>query len=262
MSPADAPITPVVLRAISQRFGRKVVLRDVDLELSARTITGLVGANGAGKTTLFLILAGLLHPDDGDVDLGGRPGGAASLELRARLAFVAHAPQLYPALSARANLELFADLRRAAGLSSRPADEVLRRLGLTPDAFDRPVSTFSRGMAQRVALARAVAGDPELLLLDEPAAGLDLGGREDLVSTLSVLAADPASPATVLVSHHVEEIPPGFTHALLLRGGAVVTAGPIHEVVTEEHLAATFGMPLVLVHQDGRWSARRRVRHR
>jgi ABC-type multidrug transport system ATPase subunit len=206
MSPADAPITPVVLRAISQRFGRKVVLRDVDLELSARTITGLVGANGAGKTTLFLILAGLLHPDDGDVDLGGRPGGAASLELRARLAFVAHAPQLYPALSARANLELFADLRRAAGLSSRPADEVLRRLGLTPDAFDRPVSTFSRGMAQRVALARAVAGDPELLLLDEPFTALDARGRGQLAD---VLRGERDRGAAILLSSH--------DHATLVR---------------------------------------------
>jgi iron complex transport system ATP-binding protein len=104
--------------------------------------------------------------------------------------------------------------------------------------------------------------DPELLLLDEPAAGLDLGGREDLVSTLSVLAADEASPATVLVSHHVEEIPPGFTHALLLRRGQVVEAGPIEEVVTATTLSATFGMPLVLHHEDGRWNARRRTRHR
>jgi iron complex transport system ATP-binding protein len=101
--------------------------------------------------------------------------------------------------------------------------------------------------------------DPELLLLDEPAAGLDLGGREDLVSTLSVLAADEASPATVLVSHHVEEIPPGFTHALLLRSGGVVAAGPLEEVVTEQNLTATFGMPLQLRHEDGRWAARRRT---
>ncbi len=104
--------------------------------------------------------------------------------------------------------------------------------------------------------------DPELLLLDEPAAGLDLGGREDLVSTLSVLAMDPDSPATVLVSHHVEEIPPGFTHALLLREGSVVASGLLDHVVTEANLSATFGMPLVLTHEDGRWAARRRTRHR
>jgi iron complex transport system ATP-binding protein len=104
--------------------------------------------------------------------------------------------------------------------------------------------------------------DPELLLLDEPAAGLDLGGREDLVSTLSALALDPASPATVLVSHHVEEIPPGFTHGLLMREGRVVAQGPIRQVITEENLTATFDMPLVLVYEGGRWTARRRVRRR
>ena len=101
--------------------------------------------------------------------------------------------------------------------------------------------------------------DPELLLLDEPAAGLDLGGREDLVSTLNVLANDPDSPATVLVSHHVEEIPPGFTNALLLRDGRVVASGASPDVVTEEHLSATFGMPLRLSHEDGRYAARRRT---
>jgi iron complex transport system ATP-binding protein len=101
--------------------------------------------------------------------------------------------------------------------------------------------------------------DPELLLLDEPAAGLDLGGREDLVSTLSVLALDPDSPATVLVSHHVEEIPPGFTHAMLLRQGKVVAQGPLERVVTEEALSETFGMPLRLSVEDGRYAARRRT---
>jgi iron complex transport system ATP-binding protein len=104
--------------------------------------------------------------------------------------------------------------------------------------------------------------DPELLLLDEPAAGLDLGGREDLVSTLSLLAADPAAPATVLVSHHVEEIPPGFTHAMLLRGGQVVATGSLDDVITEGSLAETFDMPLVLTHEAGRWAARRRSRRR
>jgi iron complex transport system ATP-binding protein len=127
---------------------------------------------------------------------------------------------------------------------------------------ERTFGTLSEGERKRVQIARALMADPELLLLDEPAAGLDLGGREDLVSTLSVLAADPASPATVLVSHHVEEIPPGFTHAMLLRRGEIVSAGPIDEVITAANLSSTFGMPLILSHEDGRWSARRRTRHR
>jgi iron complex transport system ATP-binding protein len=112
-----------------------------------------------------------------------------------------------------------------------------------------------------VQIARALMTDPELLLLDEPAAGLDLGGREDLVSTLAVLALDPDSPATVLVSHHVEEIPPGFSHALLLREGRAVASGLLDHVLTDENLSATFGMPLVLDKADDRWTARRRRMH-
>jgi iron complex transport system ATP-binding protein len=128
--------------------------------------------------------------------------------------------------------------------------------------MDRTFGTLSEGERKRVQIARALMTDPELLLLDEPAAGLDLGGREDLVSTLSVLAMDELSPATVLVSHHVEEIPPGFTHVMLLRKGRVVASGPIERVLTEPVISATFGMPLQLSHEDGRWAARRRVRHR
>jgi iron complex transport system ATP-binding protein len=135
----------------------------------------------------------------------------------------------------------------------------LARVGLRAFA-DRRFGTLSEGERKRVLLARALMTDPELLLLDEPAAGLDLGGREDLVSTLSVLAMDPDSPATVLVSHHVEEIPPGFSHGLLLREGRVVAAGLLDEVLTEQNLADTFAMPLVLQHAGGRWSARRRQR--
>ena len=127
---------------------------------------------------------------------------------------------------------------------------------------DRTFGTLSEGERKRVQIARSLMTDPELLLLDEPAAGLDLGGREDLVSTLSVLALDETSPATVLVSHHVEEIPPGFTHALLLREGKVVAAGPLEHVMTEDIISATFGMPLQLRHEDERWSARRQHRHR
>jgi iron complex transport system ATP-binding protein len=124
---------------------------------------------------------------------------------------------------------------------------------------DRTFGTLSEGERKRVQIARALMTDPELLLLDEPAAGLDLGGREDLVVTLSELALDEDAPATVLVSHHVEEIPPGFTHALLLRQGRVVAAGPLEHVLTEEVVSATFGMAIRLRHEDGRWAARRRV---
>jgi len=146
-------------------------------------------------------------------------------------------------------------------LDHERADRLLVEVGVRRLA-DRTFDTLSEGERKRVQIARALMTDPELLLLDEPAAGLDLGGREDLVSTLSVLAADPDSPATVLVSHHVEEIPPGFTHALLLRSGAVVAQGLLDQVLTAKTLSDTFGMPLALSHGEGRWAARRRPRHR
>ena len=121
---------------------------------------------------------------------------------------------------------------------------------------DRTFGTLSEGERKRVQIARALMADPELLLLDEPAAGLDLGGREELVGALSELAGDPASPVLVLVTHHVEEIPPGFTHLLLLKDGVVHTAGPVEEVLTAENLSDAFGMPLLVAHGGGRWMAR------
>ena len=121
---------------------------------------------------------------------------------------------------------------------------------------ERRLDTLSEGERKRVLIARALMTDPELLLLDEPAAGLDVGGREDLVSRLGWIAQDPAAPTTVLVTHHLEEIPVGFTHALLLRDGGIVAAGPIAEVLTAPHLTDTFGLPLVAVVDGQRWSAR------
>jgi iron complex transport system ATP-binding protein len=121
---------------------------------------------------------------------------------------------------------------------------------------DREYGTLSEGERKRVQIARALMTDPELLLLDEPAAGLDLGGREELVGALSELAHDPASPVLIHVTHHVEEIPPGFTHLLLLAEGRVLAAGPIEEVLTADNLSKAFGLPLLVAHGGGRWLAR------
>jgi heme ABC exporter ATP-binding subunit CcmA len=187
------------LRGVAQRFGRNVVLRSLDLTLEPGTLVGLVGANGSGKTTLFSILAGLLQPDAGERRLFGVDAADVSHALRARLAYVAHATQLYPGLSGRENLELYADLRRACGLASRAAEEVLTRLGLSREAQGRPVGSYSRGMAQRVALARALAASPDLLLLDEPFTALDARGRAQLAE---VLLAERARGAAILLSSH------------------------------------------------------------
>jgi len=135
------------------------------------------------------------------------------------------------------------------------ADQLLASLRIDALA-DRTFGTLSEGERKRVQIARALMTDPELLLLDEPAAGLDLAGREALVATLSRLAQDPYAPASVLVTHHVEEIPEGVTHALLLKHGRIVAAGPLRETLTAENLTTTFELPLALREADGRWAAR------
>jgi len=140
-------------------------------------------------------------------------------------------------------------------LDTRRASALLSQLGVAEMAARR-YGTLSEGERKRVQIARALMTDPELLLLDEPAAGLDLGGREDLVRRLSALAGDPAAPAIVLVTHHVEEIPPGFTHGMLMREGGVVAAGPIRDVMTGDNLSKTFDLPLRVDFADGRFAAR------
>lgn len=228
----------------------------------------LLGPNGAGKTTLLQIAAAQLHPTSGAVGLLGELLGTVDVfELRPRIGVASAAvAERIPRSEKVRDLVLsaaYAVIGRWNEAYEEPdhdrADALLRELSVEHLA-DRVFGTLSEGERKRVQIARSLMTDPELLLLDEPAAGLDLGGREDLVSTLSVLAYDPESPATVLVSHHVEEIPPGFTHALLLKQGRVVAAGTLAATLTEENLSATFDTPLTVSLSEGRWSARRRTR--
>jgi iron complex transport system ATP-binding protein len=229
----------------------------------------VLGANGAGKTTLLQVAAAQMHPTSGAVGILGELLGTVDVfELRPRIGVSSAAvAERIPRDEKVRDLVVsgaYAVLGRWReeydDLDHKRAESLLRELGVT-HLSDRVFGTLSEGERKRVQIARSLMSDPEMLLLDEPAAGLDLGGREDLVSTLSVLAYDPDSPATILVTHHVEEIPPGFTHVLMLRDGAVVDAGPITQTLTPEALSATFGMPLTLEHDDGRWAARRRRRH-
>ena len=224
----------------------------------------ILGPNGAGKTTLLQIASAQMHPTSGYAAVLGEIMGAVDVfELRPRIGITS------AALAERIpRQESVLDVVRTAAyavvgrwresyenLDDERARWLLGRMGIEHLA-GRTFGTLSEGERKRTQLARALMADPELLLLDEPTAGLDLGGRETLVATLGEIAADPASPATVLVTHHVEEIPPGFTHALLLSGGRVVAAGPIDETLTDEHLSTAFGLPLRIRYDDGRWAAR------
>lgn len=257
------------LAEVTIRRGQAVLLDRISWRVDEGDRWVILGPNGAGKTTLLQVASAQIHPTSGVAGILDEVLGTVDVfELRPRIGLTSAAlAERIPRgervhdVVVSASYGVVGRWREAYDdLDHERAVQLLTEVGAA-HLVDRTFGTLSEGERKRVQIARALMADPELLLLDEPAAGLDLGGREDLVSTLSVLAADPASPATVLVSHHVEEIPPGFTHALLLRRGQVVAAGPVAEVITEANLAATFGMPLVLRHEGGRWSARRRTRH-
>jgi iron complex transport system ATP-binding protein len=224
----------------------------------------VIGPNGAGKTTLLQVLAAQIHPTSGVAGLLGEVLGTVDVfELRPRIGLtsaalaerIPRAERVHDVVVSASYAVLGRWREEYDGLDHERATELLAQMQIDSLA-DRTFGTLSEGERKRVQIARALMTDPELLLLDEPAAGLDLAGREALVRTLSELALDGSAPATVLVTHHVEEIPEGITHALLLRGGRVVAVGELRDTLTADNLSATFDMPLELSESDGRWVAR------
>jgi len=249
---------------VTVRRGSKVLLDSINWTVEEDERWAVLGPNGAGKTTLLQIAAANLHPTSGDAYVfGQRLGSVDVFELRPRIGLSSAAlAQRIPAgeqvidLVVSAGYSVLGRWREAYGrLDVRRAARLLERLGVV-GMEERTYGTLSEGERKRVQIARALMTDPELLLLDEPAAGLDLAGREQLVARLATLAADPDAPTMVLVTHHVEEIPPGITHGLLLRNGTVVAAGLIDDVLTADLLSVTFGMPLALDRTGGRYAAR------
>src|SRR3954469_8567938 len=240
------------LASVSVVRGGSTLLDDITWDVAEGERWVVLGPNGAGKTTLLQLASGRMHPTTGLVGVLGEILGAVDVfELRPRigLASAALAERLPGHESVHdivvtASYGVVGRWREAYdALDHQRADRLLDTLGMA--GFEaRTYGTLSEGERKRVQIARALMTDPELMLLDEPAAGLDLGGREDLVRRLAALAADPQAPAMVLVTHHVEEIPPGFTHALLLRQGRVVAAGPIGTTLTAQTLGEAFGLPL------------------
>jgi iron complex transport system ATP-binding protein len=263
-------VAVVEFAGVTVRRGGTTLLDSVDWAVTEDQRWVVLGPNGAGKTTLLQVAAAQMHPTAGVAGILDEVLGTVDVfELRPRIGLTSAAlaeriprDERVHDVVVSASYGVLGRWREAYDeLDHERAAALLVEVGV-PHLADRTFGTLSEGERKRVQVARALMTDPELLLLDEPAAGLDLGGREDLVNTLTVLADDPGSPATVLVSHHVEEIPPGFTHALLLRQGRVVAAGAMAEVITEDNLSETFGMPLVLHHEDGRFSARRHTPRR
>ncbi|NGO73536.1 ABC transporter ATP-binding protein [Streptomyces boncukensis] len=244
------------------RDGRALV-DDVSWSVKEGQRWVILGPNGAGKTTLLNIASSYLFPTTGTATiLGERLGGVDVFELRPRvgMASIAMADKLPGRQSVLETV-----LTAAYGMTARwqesyeKVDEeralaFLDRLGMN-DLLDRKFGTLSEGERKRTMIARAMMTDPELLLLDEPAAGLDLGGREDLVRRLGRLARDPYAPSMLMVTHHVEEIAPGFTHVLMLRQGQVLAAGPIETELTSRNLSLCFGLPLVVEMNGDRWTA-------
>ncbi len=240
------------------------ILEDVGLELDPREHLAVLGPNGAGKTTLLRVLATYRFPTRGEVDLlGHRLGRVDVRSLRPRVGFVSVA--LDPLVAPVAALALVAGSRVGAtfpppDVLDDPATVAAARWALGQVGADhlagRRVDTLSQGERQRVRIARALASDPDLLLLDEPFAGLDLGGREALIADLDRLLADPEGPTVVLVTHHLEELPTGTRRALLVADGAVVADGPIAEVLTSSQVSAVFDVDVDVERSSaGRWRA-------
>lgn len=251
------------LADVSVVRGRKDLLTDINWQVKEGERWVVLGPNGAGKTTLLQIAGARMHPTRGVAGVLGEVLGAVDVfELRPRIglssaALANHIPEHENVLNVvlTASYGMTGRWREAyEKLDERRAFSLLHDWGMST-MINRPFATLSEGERKRVQIARALMTDPELLLLDEPGAGLDLAGREDLVARLTELANDEEAPAMVLVTHHLEEVPPGFTHALLLRDGRVVAAGPINETLTEENLSETFNTPLSLRAERGRFSA-------
>ncbi len=254
----------VRLRGVAVVRDSVSILDGVDWDIGGGERWAVLGPNGSGKTTLLRVAGMRLLPTRGTVEvLGETYGRSDARAVRRRVSFVSQNIRrgLRPTISAHdvvltgrhAALEIW--WHHYDDDDHRRAERLLDDAGMR-EASERPFGVLSEGERQKVLLARALMAEPELLLLDEPAAGLDLGARERLVIYLATLAADPETPPLVLVTHHVEELPAGITHAALVRDGRLMAAGPAADVLTTDAVSACFGIPITVQRADGRWTAR------
>jgi iron complex transport system ATP-binding protein len=247
-----------------------VILDGVDWRVQHGEHWAVLGANGSGKTSLFSVLLGYLTPTDGEIELlGGRYGEADWRELRLRIGFVSSAvrqmmAEAEPALiSVASGKYAMIDFWGTPNRADRAlAKKILRRIECA-HLTDRPWAVLSQGERQRILIGRALMANPRLLILDEPCAGLDPAAREHFLQFLARLGAKKNSPTLVLVTHHVEEIMPAFTHVLALKDGGALAAGKKAALLTSRLLSQTFGAGVKLKRTGGRYtvtvSADRRV---
>jgi iron complex transport system ATP-binding protein len=268
LSPDDAP-DPVALTGVGVEIdgAARPLLTGIDWRVRTGEHWALVGANGAGKTTLLRVLTGTLRPTTGDVTLlGGRLGVGGLHDPRLRIGLIEGQPRTFAQrLTALEVVTLQSDGppamvgARVTDAMVRQARELLALFGCTR-LEQRHYAGCSQGERQRILLARVLMRDPDLLLFDEPITGLDLPSREGLLQAMVRLAVERPQLATVTVTHHLEELAPTTTHALLLREGAEIAAGPVRDTITEPLISRCFGVDVDLTHVDGRWSVRARSR--
>ena len=259
------PMRPILeLSNISVQRGDRVILGPLDWQVLEGQRWVILGPNGAGKTTLLQVCSSLIHPTSGEVKILGQALGKTDVfELRTRIGLTSS--KLVEQLPGD---ELVIDVVLTAAYAmlgrwqekydlwdESRAMALLTALGVR-ELGGREFGSLSDGEKKRVQIARSLMADPELLLLDEPASSLDLGGREDLLKRIEAFASDVLAPATVIVTHHIEEIPSGTTHALLLKEGRAIAQGVIESVINDVNLSTAYGLPITVQSQGGRFFAR------
>ncbi|TRZ87380.1 MAG: ABC transporter ATP-binding protein [Streptomycetaceae bacterium] len=252
------------IKNVSVQRGERTILGPIDFAVSEGERWVILGPNGAGKSTLLKLLAAMSFPSFGSVEILGEILGKVDVfELRPRVGFCS---SLLAENIPEDELVRDVVLTAAYAIIGRWNEDydlwdesravaLLTTFGVR-DLKDHEFRTLSEGERKRVQICRALMADPEVLLLDEPAAGLDLGGREDLLSRFAAFSRDTSSPVTILVTHHIEEIPEGTTHALLIKDGVIAVSGPVAQVITSEHISAVFGLPIHVTQEGSRFFAR------
>lgn len=256
--------TVLTISDVRVRRGDRVILGPINFSVSEGERWVILGPNGAGKSTLINLLGAMSFPTAGSVEILGESMGRVDVfELRPRVGFCSSLmaenipdDELVKDVVLTAAYAILGRWNERYDLwDESRAIALLTTFGVR-DLGEREFSTLSEGERKRVQICRALMADPEILLLDEPAAGLDLGGREDLLARFADFSTDPQAPVTILVTHHIEEIPVGTTHALLMKDGLIAVSGPVDDVITSEHISAVFGLPISVQKEGERFFAR------